>query len=128
MKNMLKKNFDSSENNIFEQENNNTKDYSNFYFSNNSLTGGTENNYLISLKCSNDCGNHVKYICKNHCYKYFCEKCKNDFDEESYSHQFEEIYEEEENLKITFINSFLYLIKTYVEKADNIFKDNNKIN
>ena len=131
MNNMFKKKLDSSENiDIFEQENNNTKDYSkNFYSSNNSLTNNTESNYLISLKCSSyDCGNDVKYICKNHCYKYFCEKCKNDFDEESYSHQFEEIYEEEENLKITFINSFLYLIKTYVEKSDNIFKDNNKIN
>ena len=129
MNNMFKKNLDSSEN-IFEQVNNNTKDYSkNFYSSNNSLTNNTESNYQISLKCSSyDCGNSVKYICKNHCYKYFCEKCKNDFDEESYSHQFEEIYEEDENLKITFINSFLYLIKTYVEKSDNIFKDNNKIN
>ena len=131
MNNMFKKKFDSSENiDIFEQENNNTKDYSkNFYSSKNSLTNNTESNYLISLKCSSyDCGNDVKYICKNHCYKYFCEKCKDIFDEESYSHQFEEIYEKEENLKITFINSFLYLIKTYVEKSDNIFKDNNKIN
>ena len=126
LNNLINKDLSSTKNlDGFENENT-TKDYENLLYLNTNIN---ENNYQISFTCSTDkCNNDVKYFCQNHCYKYFCEKCKEEYDEDFSSHQFKEIYEEEENLKITFINSFLYLLKTYVEKSDNIFKDNNKIN
>ena len=129
--NFINKKLSTSKNlNVFDQENNNTKDYETYfpYINDKSQTNNNENNYQISLTCSSEqCKGKVKYFCNKHCYKYFCEKCKNQIDEEFFVHQFEEIFEEEEIQKINFINSFLYLIKIYVEKSDYIFKADDKI-
>ena len=129
--NLINKKLSTSNNLIsFEQENNNTKDYETkfSYINDKPQTNNNENNYKISLTCSNEqCTGKVKFFCNKHCYKYFCENCKKKSDEEIYAHQFEEISEEEENQKINFINSFLYLLKFYVEKSDFIFKKCDKI-
>ena len=129
--NLINKKLSTSNNlTSFEQENNNTKDYeAKFpYINDKPQTNNNENNYKISLTCSNEqCTGKVKFFCNKHCYKYFCENCKKKSDEEIYAHQFEEISEEEENQKINFINSFLYLLKFYVEKSDFIFKKCDKI-
>ena len=86
-----------------------------------------ENNYHNSLSCSNlNCENKVKFICKKHCYKYFCDSCKKNFDNDFNSHQFEEIDENKENLKIEFVNSFTKVFKIYTQKVDDVLKFNNE--
>ena len=129
--NLINKKLSTSNNlDVFDQDNNTTKDYETYfpYINEKPQINNNENNYKISLTCSNEqCKGKVKYFCNKHCYKYFCENCKKKSDEEIYAHQFEEISEEEENQKINFINSFLYLLKFYVEKSDFIFKKCDKI-
>ena len=80
LNNLINKDLSSTKNlDGFENENT-TKDYENFpYLKDKSST----NNYQISFTCSTDkCNNDVKYFCQNHCYKYFCEKCKEEYDED----------------------------------------------
>ena len=114
--------------NIFDNIENIKKNFSkNFSYVDQSRTNIAEDDYKISLNCCNyNCGNPVKYYCKNHCYKYFCNSCKNLFDKDLYSHEFEEIDEEKEKNKIVFLNSFLYLFKIYCHGADIIFRKNNE--
>ena len=113
---------------MFENQENIKKNFSkNFSYVDQSRTLIAEDDYKISLNCCNyNCGNPVKYYCKNHCYKYFCNSCKNLFDKDLYSHEFEEINKEKENNKIIFINSFLYLFKIYCHSSDIIFRKNNE--
>ena len=135
LNNIINKDSSYLKNINFYEQDKISKDYTgNFSYINNNISNNKENNYKISLVCS-QCGKKAEFFCKKHCYKYFCKDCKNEFDEDYNifnvfnSHQFESIDdEEEENKKIKFINSFLDIFKTYVEKSDNIFKDNNLIN
>ena len=131
--NFINKKLSTSKNlNVFDQDNNTTKDYETYfpYINEKPQINNNENNYKISLTCSNEqCKGKVKYFCNKHCYKYFCESCKKESDEEFYVHQFIDISEDEEKeiQKINFINCFLSLLKTYVEKSDYIFKEGDKI-
>ena len=135
LNNIINKDSSYLKNINFYEQDKISKDYTgNFSYINNNISNNKENNYKISLVCS-QCGKKPEFFCKNHCYKYFCKDCRNEFDEDYNifnvfnSHRFESIDdEEEENKKIKFINSFLDIFKTYVEKSDNIFKDNNLIN
>jgi len=62
-------NKELSPTNDFEKENT-SQDYNSFYSND---ISSTKTNYQISFTCSTDkCVNDVKYICKDHCYKYFC--------------------------------------------------------
>ena len=79
----------------------------------------------LSLSC-NICSGKAYYLCNNHCYNYFCDSCKNKFDEDFYSHNFEKINEKKEKTRIDFMNSFLYIIKNCCEIADIIFTSNNE--
>ena len=134
LNNIINKDSSYLKNINFYEQDKISKDYTgNFSYINNNISNNKENNYKISLVCS-QCGKKAKFFCKNHCYKYFCKDCRNEFDEDYNifnvfnSHQFESIDEEEENKKIKFINSFLDIFKTYVEKSDNIFKECNLLN
>ena len=122
--NLINKDLSSSKN-LFDLQDNNKNYFVDFSYIDKSSTNNDENNFQISLTCSSvNCGNKVKYLCNEHCYKYFCDSCKNKFDNDFCSHQFAEIDENKENEKIKFINSFSQLYKIYLNKVDRITKAN----
>ena len=95
--------IDSNE--IEEEKNKSNYFYNQISNSSNIKKESEEKKYLISLTCI-ICSGEAQYICKNHCFNYFCTSCTNKNNEQDINgHHFEKINEAKENQKIECINS-----------------------